>query len=63
MGWHYGLKKKDDYYTLAEIYGEDCYTADNLVIGGSTPQEIIENLELILKDLKNPDIIDITKEE
>lgn len=59
MSWKYGLKKDENgFLTLAEIYSDNCYTADNIVIGGEDYQEIMDDLRMILRDLEDPIIVD-----
>jgi hypothetical protein len=63
MNWVYGLKYKKlkaskvlpefDWYEIAEIYEDNCYTATPLVISAESPEEVIELLEQITLDLKN----------
>ena len=64
--WKYGLKRVQEnnvnYYKLTEIYGENTYVKDDISILGESAREIIEDLELMLNDLKyNLEIIDTTK--
>ena len=64
MSWKYGLKKNSDgWLELTEIYEDDCYTADPIVISGDNYQELIDNLRMIVQDLEDPLIIDIKGED
>jgi hypothetical protein len=65
MSWKYGLVKTkldngEDWYYLAEIYGEECHSDIDFLggISGKTPNEVIETLDIIIRDLKKPTIID-----
>jgi hypothetical protein len=67
MTWQYGIKmelleiKSCDFkvaqYELCEIYDGEDYTESPIVIQGDSPQNIIEMLEEILKDLKEHQLI------
>lgn len=60
MSWKYGLKKINNYYELAEIYGKDCYTADPECIREESPDAVIKLLKMMLKDLEeNLTVIDL----
>ena len=64
--WKYGLKRVQEnninYYKLTEIFGENTYVKDDITIQGESAREIIEDLELMLMDLKyNLEIIDTSK--
>jgi len=65
--WKYGLKRVQEnnvnYYKLTEIFGDGVYVKDDITIQGDSAREIIEDLELMLNDLKyNLEIIDTTKD-
>ncbi len=65
MSWEYGLKKSfrdgEDWYELTEIYGqgEDCgYIEGTIAICGESVIEIQKQLQIIIKDLENPNIVE-----
>ncbi len=63
MSWKYGLKKSiedndSECFELAEIYNTGCHTGDPIKIAGESVEEVIEQVELILGDLKELIIID-----
>lgn len=58
MSWRYGIVKhsvegseSEPYYTLEEIYEGRGHTTE-LSIYGDTPEEVIESLEMALRDCK-----------
>lgn len=64
MTWKYGLKKyksnnsdnsDKDLYEITEIFGNSnnkSWVKDSLKVLGESPEEVIEILEVMLKDLK-----------
>ncbi len=73
MSWKYALKKKKlkankiypatNWYEVCESYGKHCYTSTPLVLSGESPKEIIQMLEQMLSDIKDPKIIKIKKDK
>ena len=63
MNWKYGLKKykssysDDDLYEITEIFDNNYWVEDSLEVLGDSPEEVIEMLELMLKDLKEDLVI------
>ena len=64
MTWKYGLKKSiedndSDWFELAEMYSTGSYTEDSIKISGESVEEVIEQVEIILGDLKELTVIDV----
>lgn len=49
--WHYVIKEEEGFYSLVEEYDEDSYAV--ILEGYESPQDIIDDLKLILKDVTN----------
>lgn len=58
MTWHYRIRKRvfigEPWYDIVEFYHmrPSGWTKDGMTPGGSTRQEVIENLEMMLRDAK-----------
>jgi len=68
MGWRYGIKKykflDDTIYELTELFDGYGYSVTPSRILGEDPKDVIEQLEMILKDLKeNLEIIEVDPED
>jgi len=68
MGWKYAIKKykflDDTIYEITELCGEYGYSASPLRLVGESVDSVIEQLELMLKDLKeNLEIIEVDSED
>ena len=56
MSWKYGvIKSEKDWFYLGEIYDYGSHTKEDYYkgISGESPEEIVEIVEMILKDLKD----------
>ena len=68
MGWKYGIKKYeslgDEVYEITELFEGYGYSVTPLRIVGEDVEDVIEQLELVLKDLKeNLEIIEVDEED
>lgn len=64
MSWKYGLVEKEEngvkYLEVTEVYDKTSFLKDSICLCGDTPENIINDLKIILQDLEN-DLIIVTQ--
>lgn len=54
--WHYQIQEYDDkgqkYYQIIEVYSHGAKTENGVTPMGETPEQLIQDLERMLKDAK-----------
>jgi hypothetical protein len=57
MTWNYRIIKEDDYYSVCEVFykgKKPVGWSKPMTIGGENTDEILEQLEMIAKDINSP---------